>query len=213
MWLNYFLILITAFGLSQEANQSQIYIQLNDGRSMPILGLGTWKSKGDDAYQAVKYAIEIDYRHIDTALAYGNEKEVGNAIRDVIGNGTVKREELFVVTKVWNSFHSRENALKAVNISLTNLGLDYIDLMLIHWPFGFKEGEGLRPLDQNNDTIFSDIDYLETWSALEEAKQNGLVKSIGVSNFNSSQLERVINNSTIKPVVNQVFQKFVLLNF
>ena len=213
MWLNYFLILITAFGLSQEANQSQIYIQLNDGRSMPILGLGTWKSKGDDAYQAVKYAIEIGYRHIDTALAYGNEKEVGNAIRDVIGNGTVKREELFVVTKVWNSFHSRESALKGVNISLTNLGLDYIDLVLIHFPFGYKEGEDLWPLDENDNTIFSDVDYLETWSALEQVKQNGLVKSIGVSNFNSSQLERVINNGTIRPVVNQVFENFFLLNF
>ena len=213
MWLNYLLILIAAFGLTQGNNQSQIYIQLNDGRSMPILGLGTSQSLGDDAYQAVKSAIEIGYRLIDTALVYGNEKEIGNAIRDMIGNGTVKREELFVVTKVWNSFHSRESALKGVNMSLTNLGLDYIDLMLIHWPFGYKEGEDLRPLDENNNTIFSDIDYLETWSALEEAKQNGLVKSIGVSNFNSSQLKRVINNGTIKPVVNQVFEKFVLLNF
>ena len=213
MWLNYLLILIAAFGLTQGTNQSQIYIQLNDGNLMPILGLGTWKSKGNNAYQAVKAAIEIGYRHIDTALFYRNERRVGKAIRDMIDKGTVKREELFVVTKVWNTFHSRRNALRSVNMSLTNLGLDYIDLVLIHFPFGYREGEDLWPVDQNDNIIFSNIDYLETWSALEQAKQNGLVKSIGVSNFNSSQLERVINNGTIKPVVNQVSEKFVLLNF
>ena len=213
MWLNYLLILIAAFGLTQGTNQSQIYIQLNDGNLMPILGLGTWKSKGNNAYQAVKSAIEIGYRHIDTALFYRNEKKIGKAIRDMIRNGIVKREELFVVTKIWNTFHSRQSALKGVNISLTNLGLDYIDLVLIHFPFGYKEGEDLWPLDENDNTIFSDVDYLETWSALEQVKQNGLVKSIGVSNFNSSQLERVINNGTIRPVVNQVFENFFLLNF
>lgn len=184
----------------------KVYVQLSDGKIMPILGFGTWQSNGTDAYRSVKTAIETGYRHIDTALAYENEKEVGRAIHDMIQSKKVKRDELFVVTKVWNTFHSKANAIKSVNISLTNLGLKYIDLVLIHWPFGFKEGDDLRPHDNHNNIIFSDIDYLETWQGLEQVHNQGFVRSIGVSNFNSKQLERVIKNSKVKPVINQVIE-------
>ena len=137
-------------------------------------------------------------------MSYGNEKTIGRAVRDLIGNKTVKREELFIVTKVANNYHTRENALKSVNISLNNLGLDYIDLVLIHWPFAVKQGDDPRPKDKDNKTIYSDIDYLETWKGLEDVHAKGLVKSIGVSNFNHLQLERVLQNSKIKPAMNQV---------
>ena len=136
-------------------------------------------------------------------MSYGNEKTIGRAVRDLIGNKTVKREELFIVTKVANNYHTRENALKSVNISLNNLGLDYIDLVLIHWPFAVAENDP-DPSNITDKTIFSDIDYLETWKGLEDAHTKGLALSIGVSNFNHLQLERVIKNAKVKPVMNQV---------
>ena len=136
-------------------------------------------------------------------MSYGNEKTIGRAVRDLIGNKTVKREELFIVTKVANNYHTRENALKSVNISLNNLGLDYIDLVLIHWPFAVAENDP-DPLNITDKTIFSDIDYLETWKGLEDAHAKGLALSIGVSNFNHLQIERVIKNAKVKPVMNQV---------
>ena len=168
---------------------------------MPILGYG---SAGSNDYAAVKHAIEVGYRHVDTALAYGNEKQIGKAIKELIDAGKVKREQLFIVTKVPSNYHSRENAVKSVNISLNNLGLDYVDLVLIHWPFGVKEGDDPHPKDKDNKTIYSDVDYLETWKGLEDVHAKGLVKSIGVSNFNHLQLERVLQNSKIKPAMNQV---------
>ena len=173
---------------------------------MPILGFGTWDIPPAKTYETVKLAIEKGYRHIDTAFIYGNEKEVGKAINDLIHEGKIKREDVFVVTKVWNSFHERQSVVKSVNISLTNLGLKYIDLMLIHWPMGFKDGMDPFPKDKNGTIIFSDVDYLETWAGLEEAKHMGLVKSIGISNFNSKQVERIIKNSKTPPAVNQVIE-------
>lgn len=171
---------------------------------MPIIGLGTYKSNGNDAYLATKYAIEAGYRHIDTAQLYGNEKEIGRAIKEMIDGGKIKREDLFVVTKVAHTFHRYDRAILAVERSLHNLGLKYIDLVLIHYPVGFQEGENLWPVDSKGHIITSDIDYLETWRGLEETVNRKWVKSIGVSNFNSKQVLRIINNSKIKPTVNQV---------
>ena len=116
----------------------------------------------------------------------------------------MKIKDLFITTKVSNNYHSREHAVKSVNVSLNNLGLDYIDLVLIHWPFGYKEGDELRPIDKDNKIIFSDVDYIETWKGLEDAHAKGLAKSIGVSNFNHKQLERVFEITKIKPALNQV---------
>ena len=122
----------------------------------------------------------------------------------MIDAGKVKREDLFVVTKVANNYHTREDALKSIKLSLGNLSLSYVDLALIHWPFGVKEGDDPNPKDKDNKTIFSDVDYLETWKGLEDVHAKGLAKSIGVSNFNHLQLERVIKNAKVKPVMNQV---------
>nr|XP_023027226.1 aldose reductase-like [Leptinotarsa decemlineata] len=113
-------------------------LQLNNGLFIPTIGLGTYKSHSNEVKEAVKYAIDIGYRHIDTAWYYKNEKEVGDAICDKLKEGVVKREELFIVTKLWNNFHETKNVVPKLRESLESLKLDYVDLFLIHWPFAFK---------------------------------------------------------------------------
>lgn len=150
--------------------------------------------------------MENGYRLIDTAYFYENEDVVGKAVNDVVASGLLKREEIFVVTKLWNIHHEPELVEKACRKSLENLKLDYIDLYLMHTPIGYKytENEELLPKDADGNFLFSDVDYLDTWKEMEKLVGLGLVKAIGVSNFNSEQITRVLENSDIKPVVNQV---------
>ncbi|CAG2118885.1 unnamed protein product, partial [Medioppia subpectinata] len=122
----------------------------------------------------------------------------------MFANNTTKRKDLFITSKVWSTFHKRSAVVEALKLSLNNLGLDYLDLALIHWPIALKSGTGyLWPLDENNMTLDEDISVVETWKGMEDAYRLGLAKSIGVSNFNSEQLSRVLKHSFIKPVVNQ----------
>ncbi|XP_015112512.1 aldo-keto reductase family 1 member A1-A [Diachasma alloeum] len=179
-------------------------IEISNGHFMPMFGLGTYLSVAGEVERAVKYAIDIGYRHIDTAFYYKNEKEVGDAIREKIKDGTVKREDLFVTTKLWNTAHAEDKVLPTCKKSLENLGLDYMDLYLIHWPVAFQESEELMPRDSNDCLMFSDTDYLETWRGMEECVRQGLARSIGLSNFNSQQIARIMEVATIKPVNNQV---------
>lgn len=158
-----------------------IKFELNNGIKIPAVGLGTWKSSEEDAYKAVKWAIENGYKHIDTAAIYGNEAAVGKGIKD----SGVDRSELFVTTKVWNSNQGYEKTLEAFQDSIDKLGVEYIDLYLIHW---FKGYENL----------------LGTWKAMEELYNKGLVKAIGVSNFNVHHLMYLLDHATVKPVINQV---------
>ncbi|SEU18193.1 aldo/keto reductase [Paenibacillus sp. NFR01] len=154
---------------------------LNDGVTMPWLGLGVWQTKdGEEVIHAVKSAVEIGYRSIDTAAGYNNEEGVGQAIREC----GVPREELFITTKVRNPDQGYESTLQAFEVSRRKLGLDYVDLYLIHWPVKGK--------------------YRETWKALIHLQKEGLVKSIGVSNFQIHHLKNIIDDSGVKPVVNQV---------
>lgn len=152
----------------------------------------------------MKDAIDIGYRHIDCAHVYGNEKEVGEAIQVKIAESVIKREDLFITSKLWNTFHRPDLVEPAIKQTLTNLKLDYLDLYLIHWPVGYKEGEVLFPTNSDGTPILSDVDYVDTWKAMEGVMSKGLTKNIGVSNFNSEQITRLLQNATIKPVTNQV---------
>ncbi|XP_063632234.1 aldo-keto reductase family 1 member B1-like isoform X1 [Cydia splendana] len=179
-------------------------VAFNNGFESPILGIGTWKSKPGEVTQAVKDAIDIGYRHIDCAFVYGNEPEVGAALAAKFKDGTVKREDLFITSKLWNTFHRPDLVRGALLKTLENLGLKYLDLYLIHWPQAYKEDGELFPVDAAGKIQFSEVDYVDTWKALEPLVAEGLVRSLGLSNFNSKQITRVLEVAKVKPVVNQV---------
>jgi len=193
-------------------------VRLNNGYEFPVVGLGTYLSKSGECEQAVKDAIDAGYRHIDSAYLYGNEKEVGNAVRAKIAEGVIKREDIFITTKLWSTFHKPEQVEKAFRRSFDNLNLDYIDLFLIHSPTSYKvvsksnpsvpptdvDDVNLFPVGPDGKALSDDVDYIDTWRALEQLVKTGLVRSIGVSNFNSEQVERVNSIAEIKPVTNQV---------
>lgn len=179
-------------------------LTFSNGYKMPVFGLGTYQSKAGEVERAVMEAIDLGYRHIDTAFYYQNEKEIGQAIQAKIKDGTVKREDLFITTKLFNNFHKEESVVPACKKSVENLGLSYVDLYLIHWPFAFKEGGDLLPKDENGVLQLTDTDYLETWRGMEECVRLGLTKSIGISNFNPEQITRLLGAAKIMPVNNQV---------
>ena len=156
-------------------------VSLSDGNSMPLLGLGTWAAQpGGETRDAVAFALETGYRHIDTAKMYGNEQDVGEAVRQ----SSIPRQEIFVTTKLWDSDQGYQTAHDAFDRSMDQLGLEYIDLYLIHWPV-----EKLR-----NDS----------WRALNDIKESGRTRSIGVSNFSHKHLQELYSYSDIRPVVNQI---------
>ncbi|CAH0404275.1 unnamed protein product [Chilo suppressalis] len=176
--------------------------KLNDGRDMPALALGTYlgfnqngviKSENKQLRDAVLNAIDLGYRHFDTASIYDTEEEIGEAIKMKIDSGDVKRSDIFLTTKLWNTRHRRDQVLPALKDSLTKLGMDYVDLYLMHWPIGLNE-----------DYSHSDVDFMETWRGLEDAMKQGLTKAIGVSNFNEEQLKRMLEEATVKPAALQI---------
>ncbi|KAL5234660.1 hypothetical protein ACI65C_002070 [Semiaphis heraclei] len=184
-------------------------VQFNNGQLYPILGLGTWQASSvieDSAHttfiNSIKSAIDIGYRHFDCAAIYNNEKLVGKAINDKISEGVIKRDEIFITSKLWNNKHRFELVEEALKNTLNDLCLSYVDLYLIHWPFGTSEDSNAT--DSEGRLLGSGISYLETWKAMEGCVQKGLTKSIGVSNFNIKQLKDILEIATIKPVVNQV---------
>ncbi|KAG8539792.1 hypothetical protein GDO81_020344 [Engystomops pustulosus] len=184
-------------------------ITLNDGHKIPVVGLGTYAPQECPkslAGEAVKVALEVGYRHIDSAFIYGNEVEVGQAIREKIADGTVKREDVFYTSKLWSTYHTPQLVRTCLEKSLKDLQLDYIDLYLIHIPIEFKPGDDLFPTDESGKPIYHNTDIRDTWKAMEDLKEAGLVKSIGVSNFNHKQLELILNMPGLryKPVCNQV---------
>lgn len=167
-----------------------------------------FQSNDQEGVDIVKTAIDVGYRHIDTAFCYNNEAAVGRGIQEKLADGTVTRDELFVVTKLANTHHAPEDVERAIRMSLKNLGLDYVDLFLMHTPMGWKFiGDGPEdgnPTDADGNLIYSDVDYVDTWRAMEDLVEKGLTRSIGVSNFNSLQLTRILDGCRIKPVTNQV---------
>ncbi|XP_076630772.1 aldo-keto reductase 1B [Colletes latitarsis] len=179
-------------------------LMFSNGHKMPAFGLGTYQSRAGEVEKAVIEAINIGYRHIDTAFYYQNEKEIGAAIQAKIKDGTVKREDLFVTTKLWNNSHEEKSVVPMCKKSLENLGLSYVDLYLVHWPFAFQPGDDLMPRDANGALLMSDTDYLETWKGMEECARLGLARSIGISNFNIEQITRLLGAAKILPVNNQI---------
>lgn len=166
------------------ADNSVPDISLNDGNSIPQLGFGVFQIEPRDTAQAVGTALEIGYRHIDTAQMYGNEAEVGQAVR---ASG-LDRGDVFVTSKLNNGFHRPDDARKAFEQSLREMKFDYLDLFLIHWPLP---------------TLY-DGDYVSTWKVLEELRRDGRVRSIGVSNFQVAHLERLAAEADVVPAVNQI---------
>jgi 2,5-diketo-D-gluconate reductase A len=158
-------------------------IRLNNGVEIPQLGFGVYQVPPEDTADAVAAALEIGYRHIDTAEMYGNEKGVGEAV----ARAGLDRGEVFVTSKLNNGFHRRDDALRAFDQSLADLGFEYLDLFLIHWPL-----PGI------------DVDYIETWKAMEEIYASGRCRAIGVSNFQAHHLRRLFSQAQVRPAVNQI---------
>ncbi|XP_061585057.1 aldo-keto reductase family 1 member A1-A [Cololabis saira] len=181
------------------------FVTLSSGQRMPIIGLGTWKSAPGQVKQAVLAALDCGYRHIDCAAAYGNEQEVGEALALRVGKGkTLRRDEVFVTSKLWNTKHDPEDVEESCKTSLAHLGLSYLDLYLMHWPMAFQRGKELMPRRDDGSICYSDTHYRHTWKAMESLVDKGLVKAIGLSNFNARQTDDIISMAKHKPVVNQV---------
>ncbi len=174
-----------------------------NGDTIPMIGLGTWKSAPGKVFDAVVEAIKAGYRHIDCAAIYGNEAEVGQALQQVIAAGIVKREDLWITSKLWNDSHRKEHVKPALRQTLRDLQLDYLDLYLIHWPVALKHGTTF-PQSSADFISLVEVPLSETWSALEACAEDGLVRHLGVSNFNSEKIEAVKKNARIQPEMNQV---------
>lgn len=178
-------------------------LDFNNDDKMPALGLGTWKSDPGDVEKAVITALKAGYRHIDCAHSYGNEKEVGKGIRKVLSEGKLKRGELWITSKLWNDAHKKEDVIPALKESLKDLQLDYLDLYLIHWPVVQKSGVKLAKKPEDFIPLEM-VPIMETWNEMEKAVDMGLVKHIGVSNFNKEMLLNLIEHARIKPEMLQV---------
>jgi len=171
--------------------------------AMSALGLGTWKSNPGEVYDAVLEAIKVGYRHIDCAMIYGNEKEIGKALQKAFSSGIVKREELWITSKLWCNSHGEANVMPALKSTLNNLQLDYLDLYLVHWPVALKpdvifpeKGEDLLSLEERP--------IIKTWKGMEAMVSKGLTRHIGVCNFSIKKLKSLSAIAAIKPEMNQV---------
>ncbi len=196
------------------------YKTLYNGAKIPVIGMGTFGSDNYDAQtiaEAVKKAITMGYRHIDCASVYGNEKEIGNVIKELIDDGIVTREELWITSKVWNDKHNE--VAEACRQSLDDLNLDYLDLYLVHWPFPNHHPPHCDVNSRQEDAVpYIHDNYMRTWAQMEELLEIGLVKNIGVSNMTIPKMQLLLRDCKIKPVLNQMeihphFQQAELFNF
>jgi len=177
----------------------QLSFTLSNGDKMPALGFGTWQSKDNELEHAFDIALEAGYRHIDTAYVYENEHVIGKVLKKWFDSGKLKREDLYIVTKLPPTGNRASCVQKYLDKSLQNLGLDYVDMYLIHCPFAFVDGEDLHPIKDGKIILDKQTDHIATWKEMEKQVDAGKTKAIGLSNFNISQIKRVYENARIKP--------------
>lgn len=179
------------------------YYTCQNGDRMPMLGIGTWQSDPDKLYEAIVAAVEAGYRHIDCAYIYQNEAIVGRALKHLFEAGTVERGDLWITSKLWNASHRREQAIPAIRKSLELLGLDYLDMYLVHWPVALKAGT-LFPESAADFVPLAAVPLAETWQGMEDCFDAGLTRHIGVSNFSEPKLKALLETCRIRPENNQV---------
>jgi diketogulonate reductase-like aldo/keto reductase len=178
---------------------------LNNGSEIPALGFGTSLSDNRKTRDAVKAAVEVGFRHLDAAERYQNEAEVGAALKELFAAGTVRREDLFVTTKLWNNNHRPERVQPALQASLNRLGLDAVDLYLVHTPFAFQPGDDQDPRDAHGAVIYDDgVTLEETWAATESLVDQGLSRAIGLSDIDADGTRRILDSARIRPAVVEV---------
>ncbi|KAF7716207.1 Aldo/keto reductase family protein [Penicillium ucsense] len=184
---------------------ADVRFRLNTGAEIPALGLGTWQSAPGEVARAVYHAIKVGYRHIDGAMCYGNENEVGQGIKQAIDEGIVTREDLFVTTKLWCTYHTRVQ--EGLDESLKNLGLDYVDLYLMHWPLAMNPN-GNHPmfpkLEDGSRDVLHDHSHVTTWKSMEKLVPSNKVRAIGVSNYSVKYLEELLPQASVVPAANQI---------
>ncbi|CAG8895321.1 unnamed protein product [Penicillium egyptiacum] len=178
----------------------QTHFTLNTGARIPAVGFGTWQAKPLEVENVVEVALKQGYRHIDCAAIYRNETEVGAGIK----KSGVPREEIFITGKLWNTKHAPENVLPALNKTLKDLEVDYLDLYLMHWPCAFQGGDKWFPLNESGVFELADVDYITTYKEMEKLLATGKVKAIGVSNFNIRRLEELLSKVDVVPAANQI---------
>ncbi len=192
--------------MASNENLFQRTFALNNGSGeIPALGFGTSLSDNSKTRNAVKTAVEVGFRHLDAAERYRNEAEVGAALKELFAAGTVRRDDLFVTTKLWNNNHRPERVKPALQASLNRLGLDAVDLYLVHTPFAFKPGDDQDPRDARGAVIYDDgVTLAETWTAMENLVDEGLTRAIGLSDIDAASTLKVVETARIKPAVVEV---------
>ncbi|KAJ5077843.1 hypothetical protein M0811_05533 [Anaeramoeba ignava] len=182
------------------------YIELNTKQKIPALGIGTYRSPKGEVGKAIKIALETGFRHIDCAYFYGNEDEIGEILKETFDQGKIKREDVWITSKLWNIFHDPKDVQEGCEKTIKDLQCGYLDLFLIHWPVCFEKRNDLDLLPRKDENTMStvDIPLIETWHAMEKLVEIGLVKSIGISNFTKERIEEIYEKAKIKPVINQI---------
>jgi diketogulonate reductase-like aldo/keto reductase len=192
--------------MTSNEDLSRVTLDLNNGSSkIPALGFGTSLSDRTKTRDAVKAAVKVGFRHLDAAERYRNEAEVGAALKELLADRTVRREDLFVTTKLWNNNHRPERVEPALRASLGRLGLDTVDLYLVHTPFAFKPGDDQDPRDPHGAVIYDDgVTLAETWAAMESLVDEGLTGAIGLSDIDVERAKSIVDTARIKPAVIEV---------